>query len=375
MARLWKEVESQSHLRMRAFLRFALTSIVSYVSLKQSYGGGGGGLSSTLYIASLTLEKNVGEVFSRKVESLLSNLSKLNELSRAGSTHVVLGSADIVPLLEQSVDYIFADPPFGSNIYYADSSLLWESWLGELTDETKEMVVSDCRVNGPFKTIEDYSRMMTSAFRHMFRLLKPGRWCTVEFSNSDGKVFNIIREAFLNAGFEIANMLLFDKTQKSFKQVKGLKGEEDVVDKDVVFNLRKPRSSDIVTRSEDHDLDQQVIDVVREHLKTLPARIQTDPTKYSDDHRTTATILIILMNTLNPKGTNVTPINFRYIDHLLGRSAYFHKRSNKWYLRGEAIGNGINGGLLQKKFRLRTKNRPSPGCARSSHLVLRQLAS
>src|SRR6266446_17006 len=61
MARLWKEIESEPNQRVRHFLRFAFTSIIPYVSLKQSYGGGGGGLSSTLYIASLTSEKNVVE--------------------------------------------------------------------------------------------------------------------------------------------------------------------------------------------------------------------------------------------------------------------------------------------------------------------------
>ena len=37
------------------------------------------------------------------------------------------------------------DPPFGSNIFYADSSLLWESWLGELTDPGAEIVVNKHR--------------------------------------------------------------------------------------------------------------------------------------------------------------------------------------------------------------------------------------
>ena len=37
------------------------------------------------------------------------------------------------------------DPPFGANIFYADSSLLWELWLGHLTDEFAEIVVNKSR--------------------------------------------------------------------------------------------------------------------------------------------------------------------------------------------------------------------------------------
>ena len=46
----------------------------------------------------------------------------------------------------------------------------------------------------------------------------------------------------LLTGFQIANMLLLDKAQKSFKQVKGAKGDEDVVDKDVRSNCTSPTS-------------------------------------------------------------------------------------------------------------------------------------
>lgn len=30
-------------------------------------------------------------------------------------------------LPENSIDYIFTDPPFGSNIIYSDLSIVWES--------------------------------------------------------------------------------------------------------------------------------------------------------------------------------------------------------------------------------------------------------
>jgi 16S rRNA G966 N2-methylase RsmD len=340
MARLWKEIESQSHQRIRKFLRFAFTSIIPYVSLKQSYGGGGGGLSSTLYIASLTSEKNVAEVFDRKAVSLIRSLPNFNALAQTTDVKVLLGSAVNVSLPNESVDYIFADPPFGSNIYYADCSLLWETWLGQLTDEAKEMVVSERRVNGPFKTLDDYARMMAKTFEEMFRVLKPGRWATIEFNNSDGRVFDAIKKGVADAGFQIANMLLLDKTQKSFKQVKGATGAEDVVDKDVLFNLHKPAVLRAEVRTENHDLEQQVADTVRHHLQSLPERIKADPAKYNDEHRTTATINSMLMNALIPRGVSVDRLNLPFIERVCAR--FFRKIGQRWYLKGEAVGG--NGG-------------------------------
>lgn len=345
LARLWKEVESPTHERIRRFLRFAFTSIIPYVSLKQSYGGGGGGLSSTLYIASLTSEKNVAEVFGRKAASLIKSLPNFNALAQTTDVEVLLGSADKVPLPNESVDYIFADPPFGSNIYYADCSLLWETWLGQLTDEAKEMVVSDRRVNGPFKTLDDYAHMMAVTFQEMFRVLKPGRWATIEFNNSDGRVFDAIKKGVGDAGFQIANMLLLDKTQKSFKQVKGATGAEDVVDKDVLFNLHKPSGVRAEASREDLDLEQQLADAVRQHLQSLPERIKAEPAKYNDEHRTAATINSMLMNTLIPRGVNVARLNLPFIERVCSR--YFRKVGQRWYLRGEAVGSN-GGGLVQE---------------------------
>jgi len=181
-------------------------------------------------------------------------------------------------------------------------------WLDEFTDETKEMVFhrrsrQQREADGfVFKTLEDYARDISTAFQEIFRILKPGRWATVEFNNSDGAVFEAIKAAATDAGFEIVNMLLLDKEQKSFKQVQGAKGEQDVVDKDVLFNLHKPALALTVQTPEDHDLEQKVTEAVREHLRMLPDRIKTDPAKYSDEHRTTATINSMLMNTLIPQG-------------------------------------------------------------------------
>lgn len=342
LSRLWTEINAIGETRIREFFRFAFTSIIPYVCLKQSYGGGGGGLSSTLYIASFISEKHVGEVFERKEKSLFKSLPKFNALAERIDARAIRGSADSLPIPDESVDYVFSDPPFGSNIYYADCSLLWETWLGQITNEAQEMVVSDRRVNGPFKTLEDYSRMMSAAFGEMFRVLKPGRWATIEFNNSDGRVFAAIKKAVTDAGFEIANMLLLDKKQKSFKQVKGAKGEEDVVDKDVLFNLHKPSTVRPKAHGEERDLEQQVAEAVRQHLTTLPDRITAEPSKYSDDHRTTATINSMLMNALIPRGVSVERLNLPFIERVCGR--FFRKIGQRWYLRGEAVGG--NGGDL-----------------------------
>jgi hypothetical protein len=341
LSAIWERVQATRDDRVRRALQFTFTAIVHRCSklnrLRPS--GAGDPLTGTLYIGSLWRENHALDDFSERVEALFNLAPNLN----SGCVMVTQGSAtSLRGIPDNSVDYVFADPPFGSNIFYADCSMLWESWLGDYMDENEEMVVSDRRVGGPFKALDDYANMMAAAIQEVYRVLKPGRWTTIEFNNSDGRVFEAIKHAVLRAGFQIANMLLFDKAQKSFKQVKGAKGEEDVVDKDVLFNLHKPAAARAEVRAEDHDLEQQVADAVRKHLQELPDRIKVDPAKYNDEHRTTATINSMLMNTLIPRGVGVERLNLPFIDRVCAR--YFHKVGQQWYLRGEAVGaNGAEG--------------------------------
>lgn len=349
LATLHATLETILDERLRLAALFAFTAIALKCSrlnrLRPS--GAGDPLTGTLYIGSLVREENSFDTWQRRTAVLLEALPRI----KSGVAVMRGDAARLSAIPDSSVDLVFADPPFGGNIFYADASLLWEGWLRSFTDVSAEMVIhrrskSARQADGfVFKEIADYSNDMTNAFKEMYRILKPGRWAVIEFNNSDGSVFEVIKKGVSDAGFEIANMLLLDKEQKSFKQVQGVLGKEDVVDKDVLFNLHKPAVVRAESEPIDHDLEHQVSDAVRQHLLTLPGRIQAEPGKYSDEHRTTATINSMLMNSLIPRGVSVEQLNLPVIERVCSR--YFRKIGQRWYLRGEAIsGKGDGNGAL-----------------------------
>lgn len=353
LALFWHLAMQVEDARVRAALQFLLTSISNSYAKTTRYNfgkRGNGGISGTLYVASFTVEAALPRIVGNKWPDVL---VAFEAATRRGAVAFVkqgtAGALSSIP--HDSVDYIFTDPPFGANIFYGDCSFLWESWLGELTDLEHEAVWNQSvKSEEGGKTLDDYGHLMATSFREMFRILKPGRWATVEFNNSDGKVFAAIKQAVTEAGFYIANMLLLDKAQKSFKQTKGATGEEDVVDKDVLFNLHKPAVVSEEVEAEDHDLEHQVADAVRQHLQTLPERMTTDSTRYSDEHRTTATINSMLMNVLIPRGVDVQRLNLPFIERVCAR--YFRKVGQRWYLRGEAVG-GNGGDLIQEEVAIK----------------------
>jgi len=206
--------------------------------------GGQRPLTGTLYIPQLSSEANVMEVFRHKVD-------QLQRYYRAFQPHgveapsILLGSAtQLAAIPDASIDYVFTDPPFGSNIFYADCNLIWESWLGRLTDQTREAVVNrSLGTEHGGKSLQTYATLIGGAMHEIARVLKPGAWATVVFHNTDGAVWQAIRDAADQAGFSFHEAASLDRRQQSHKGYKGRSGAEDVAHFDVVFNLRKSTAS------------------------------------------------------------------------------------------------------------------------------------
>ena len=153
-------------------------------------------------ISSLRYEWNVWSLFRRKAADVLRYYRAFPR------THAVAdvfqrSATDLGCVPDGSVDMVFMDPPFGSNIFYADSSLLWESWLGEWTDQRAEIVVNKHRAPAEGgKTLKDYGDCMRLAFEHASRVLKPSGRAVLAFSNSDDRVWDTVQKSLGDAGFE-----------------------------------------------------------------------------------------------------------------------------------------------------------------------------
>jgi len=271
LSRMWKETETFPPRLFDAY-KFLLTAININVSRMWKYKADrkGGSVSGTLYIPSLSIEQNVLGVISRKTKNVYQALSLGN---KSAKVFTAIQSATSLDIPKSCVDYIFTDPPFGSNIFYADCSFLWESWLGEFMDESKEAVWNKSRkpsIGG--KTLEDYKNLMFESFQEMHRLLKPNRWATVVFSNSNDRVWEAIQDAAHHAGFIIYGGKEFDKIQRSFKGIRGEKGLEKVISKDVLLNLHKPRVP-LVRNGElkkVDDIEGFVLQQIKVYLQYLP---------------------------------------------------------------------------------------------------------
>ncbi len=225
LSRLWHQVGLVDDMAVREALQFAFTNTAWHASRMRRYNAKGGQrpLTGTLFIPQLISEPNVYEVFRHQVRQVC----RLYEVLPDGDVDVNQASAtDLRWLADGSVDYVFTDPPFGNNIHYADCNIVWESWLGDPTDNDQEIVVNKSRrVEDGGKTVGDYQRLLTDSFREAKRVVvKDGR-VSVVFHNSDDAVWGALLDAVEDAGLRQAEVSILDKGQRSQKGYKVRRGE------------------------------------------------------------------------------------------------------------------------------------------------------
>lgn len=221
--------------------------------------GGTGNLSGTLYIPSLLYERSADALVNSKLDDII----KQKRLLIGKYSFVNTASlSDISKIPNNSIDYIFTDPPFGGNLNYSELSFLWEAWLKIFTNQKTEAVINAVQGKG----LLEYQSLMTQCFSECYRILKPGRWLTVEFHNSQNSVWNAIMESLQRAGFIIADVRTLDKQQGSFKQVT----TSSAVKQDLVISAYKPKESfkrEFFSRA---GSEETAWSFVRQHLENLP---------------------------------------------------------------------------------------------------------
>jgi 16S rRNA G966 N2-methylase RsmD len=269
VARLWAVIAQEPDRRARQALAFAFTNTVWHATRMRRYNARGGQrpLTGTLYIPQLSIEVNPATVFLNK----LKQLRRFYTTDARPATELTLlnGPAQALALPDSCIDYCFTDPPFGANIFYADVAVVWESWLGAVTDTAHEAVVNkSLKPVAGGKTVGRYADLMAGAFREIHRVLKPDAWTTIVFNSSDAEVWSALRVAVEDAGFDLASATHIDKTQQSFKGYKGRSGQEDVPAFDVVLNVHKPGATRRASK-EPGGL-QEAAELISTHLRSLP---------------------------------------------------------------------------------------------------------
>lgn len=262
---MWSKATAQTDARIREMLLFFIEQSFWTMSVCNSYRPAGFSqvsqyMKGIYYIPAQHSELSPWYVLTGKLRRLISTFQAFNKSQNYAA--VTTGSAANTGLPSHSIDYIFTDPPFGENIYYADLNFLTESWHRVTTDALPEAIIDKCKK----KALPEYQHLMQKCFGEYYRVLKPGRWMTVVFSNSKAAVWNAIQVALQQAGFVVAEVTALDKVQGSYRQVTSA----TAMKQDLVISAYKPNGGLEDRFTVSGATGDSVWDFVQTHLKQLP---------------------------------------------------------------------------------------------------------
>ena len=231
MAYLWNAAQKWPDEIVRDKLLFTVTSLYQRVTVFSEFRfWGGSGNTANYNVPAIMNEQNVFRAFARKANTISWYFKSAEPKPR--HVRVSCQSACHLPQIkDKSVDYVFTDPPFGSNINYSEMNFLWESWLQKFTDNSEEAIVNSVQNKG----MQEYEGLLCRAFVEIRRVLKDEGWLTIVFHNSSNAVWNALQQAISKAGFSIDGTQTFDKKHGTFKQFVS----NNAVGYDLVLHCRK----------------------------------------------------------------------------------------------------------------------------------------
>lgn len=212
-------------------------------------------LKGTLYIAATRSEVSPWYALSGKAKKITKLISNPNCVTTCMSSE-----QSLIP--DDSIDYIFIDPPFGSNIMYSDLNIIWESWLRIYTQNGNEAIIN----NVSNKDDTFYKNIMLKVLKDCYRILKPNRWITIEFHNSQNQIWNIIQSVISQSGFVIADIRVLDKQVQTMNQYSA----KNSVDKDLVISAYKPKEKFVLEMQSQSGNAETAWTFVRQHLENVP---------------------------------------------------------------------------------------------------------
>ncbi len=316
-------------------------------------------LAGTYYLPQLSTEVNIAPQIVNKLGVIKSAQESLRDL-QASAAMVNNFDVNQVEIPPSSVDYIFTDPAYVDKVQYGELNFIWESWLGFngkwLADE---IIVNQFRGKG----FDEWDLDLRRALSMCFRVLKPGRWISLCYHDTDPATWTRLQDMLLDTGFEIHAVTVLDPKQKSLNQLFA----EKVVKSDLVINCHKPSNGDDPrkqVRHPDHRVSYRVREIVVQTLSTKGGQ-------------TRDRLWDVLLKRLLTRGQMAE----HRFDDILSEVA-FRSESGRWFLKEEfetLSGSDINneeaaGDALVRFARLRSIGVPAKVAAHIA-LTVSHLAS
>lgn len=194
----------------------------------------------------------------RRVTNAKKELAPYFTVDKFKNFHVYQGSATNLDRVEnESIDYVYTDPPYGAKIQYLDLSTMWLAWLDlpVLNADREQEIIEGGRLE---KTKDDYNDLMAQSIHELYRVMKFDRWMSFVFADKNPSYWHTIVETAEKAGFEYMGAVPQSNNKTSFKK---RQYPSSVLSGQLIINFRKVRSPRAIMKL---DLGDDATDLILE---------------------------------------------------------------------------------------------------------------
>jgi DNA modification methylase len=190
---------------------------------KLNWGGGNSSIFTKYryWVPPKPDERNVWDLFETRYRRIFKLVKDLNSgFPEKFSPKVINESAtNIKSVKNESIDYVYIDPPYGGNITYLDLSTIWHAWLGfELNKKDFSLEVIE---GGDIKNSKsDYTDLLKQSIGEIHRVLKTNKFLSIAFSHKDLSYWYHILNGCESAGFEYVNTIYYSPYYNSFQKIR-----------------------------------------------------------------------------------------------------------------------------------------------------------
>jgi hypothetical protein len=179
---------------------------------------------------------------------------------------ILKGTAtDLKDIPNESVDYIYTDPPYGKKIPYLDLSVMWNAWLDlEVTEQDYEIEAIQGGKNQ--KTMDEYNHLIARSIREMYRVLKFDRWLSFVFAHKDPEFWHLIIDTAESCGFEYVGAVPQKNGQTSFKK---RQNPFTVLSGQLIINFRKVRNPKAILKA---NLGIDIAEIIMQTIEGVIAK-------------------------------------------------------------------------------------------------------
>lgn len=123
-------------------------------------------------------------------------------------------SIEMPHILDESIDYIFTDPPYGDVIQYSELSYVWNTWL-EFEYQIEPELIVNPEQN---KDTQYFLNQLSKFFAEAHRVLKENSYFTLSFQNKDVNLWFKVAKLAFEQGFSFQQFDAYDYKGSPFNK-------------------------------------------------------------------------------------------------------------------------------------------------------------